>query len=818
MRDFRGHCHIDRMLRSARIGGALCCLVALATSCESAKGDSSGGIKIQAASKALSYSDIATVTATLSGPGLAHPYAIPLGPRGNNWQASVVGLPAGTGRMISVLARDHSGTAIFSGQAANITVNPGQTTSVSIVLFEVSPAPPFANTAPTIDALELSAVRALPGGKVTANVRAHDPDVGDTLSCAWTATCGTFSDASAIQTVWTAPQSAGPCDVMVTVSDNHGANVHTDATLIVSPASRGGAAINADPDLSPVIRSIFCAPTPLVVARLVTLNVDAIDPDNVQTLSYLWSTDCTGAFGNATVQNPGFVLSAAPSSGTCRFSVEVTDSVGAKTIGVLNQATGKARVDQAPVITVASQSQEGLDPGQSAILSVQASDPDGQAITFAWSASEGAVDPISSDAQSATVRITAPAVLPQGTMYVTVVVTDTGGLSTSLVFDFNRPNHPPTISDARISPLPLVIGQGAHLSATATDSDGDGLAYAWTSTCVGTFDDAASGNPVFTLTGFPTGLYCSFTVAVSDGFGGQAATTVVGMADHLPVITTTTLSPPEMIVGQPTQLSATVTDSDGDVLTYSWSRSCQGSFDDSTSLTPKFTLSAKPANGHCSFTITVTDARGGQAMASVIGQVGSAPEITDMQVGPLPLLAGHPAMLSVVATDADSDPLTYAWVTDCTGSFANGTNGSWATPTFTLTTVPDNHLCTFQVVVSDGRGGQSVGQVSGQAGAIVVDVAPVIDASSQGWTAVSAGDRVPLSVSASDPDGQPVSYTWSATEGTCSGLTTASDTSSSSVFWTPPASMPSQPMHVTVVVSDPSGLQTSVTFDFTAAP
>jgi hypothetical protein len=272
-----------------------------------------------------------------------------------------------------------------------------------------------------------------------------------------------------------------------------------------------------------------------------------------------------------------------------------------------------------------------------------------------------------------------------------------------------------------------------------------------------------------------------------------------------------------MIVGQPTQLSATVTDSDGDALTYSWSRSCQGNFDDSTSLTPKFTLSTKPANGHCSFTITATDVRGGQAMASVIGQVGSAPEITDMQVGPLPLLAGHPAMLSVVATDADSDPLTYAWVTDCTGSFANGTNGSSATPTFTLTTVPDNHLCIFQVLVSDGRGGQSVGQVSGQAGAIVVDVAPVIDASSQGWTAVSPGDLVPLSVSASDPDGQPVSYTWSATEGTFSGLTTASDTSSSSVFWTPPASMPSQPMHVMVVVSDPSGLQTSVTFDFTAA-
>jgi hypothetical protein len=353
-----------------------------------------------------------------------------------------------------------------------------------------------------------------------------------------------------------------------------------------------------------------------------------------------------------------------------------------------------------------------------------------------------------------------------------------------------------------------------HLSVTASDSDGDSLAYAWTSTCDGTFDQAASTNPVFTLATFPAGFYCSFTVVVSDGQGGQAVTTVVGVADHLPVISDTTLSPAEMILGQPTMLSATASDPDGDALTFAWSRSCQGSLDDSTSRTPRFTLSAKPASGHCSFTVTVTDARGGQAMADVTGQVGSAPEITDMQVGPLPLLAGQPSQLSAVATDADHDPLTYGWATDCAGSF---TNGSSATPTFTLASVPANHLCTFQALVSDGRGGESAGRVSGQAGAIPVDQAPVIDGYSQGWNAVIPGDLIPLSVSASDPEGQPVSYTWSAADGTLSDLTTMPDTSSSDAFWSPPSVLPSHTMHVTVVVSDPGGSTTSQTFDFVAA-
>ena len=99
----------------------------------------------------------------------------------------------------------------------------------------------------------------------------------------------------------------------------------------------------------------------------------------------------------------------------------------------------------------------------------------------------------------------------------------------------------------------------------------------------------------------------------------------------------------------------------------------------------------------------------------------------------------------------------------------------------------------------------------------MVDQAPVIDGYSQGWDLVSVGDSVPLSVSASDPEGNPVTYAWNATDGTLSGLTTDPDTSASYAFWTPPAVLPSQTMHVTVVVSDPGGLHTSVTFDFTAA-
>jgi hypothetical protein len=765
-----------------------------------------GGISIAVTSQALQYSDISAVAATISGTGIVRPIVIPLGLNGNIWQAQVVGIPAGDGRVVSAVARDSSGVALFAGQATGVTVSAGGKVTVAIVLYQISPAS-FANTAPTIDALAVSSVHTQPGGTVTVSIQAHDPDAGDILAYYLSASCGSFADADTAQTVWTAPAASGSCELTATVSDGRGASVHATITIEVAPASRGGAVINAGPDLLPVINSMTLAPTPLVVGQPVRLSIVATDPDGPM-LSYLWSTDCTGSFDDVTLANPSFTLSALPSAGTCRFSVEVTDSLGGRSTGVLNQSTETAVVDEAPVIVLASQTLDQLEPGESAILNVQAMDPQGETLTFTWSTSDGSLDLPVSDAQSSQVRFTAPAPVPAATMHVTALVTDAGGQSTSLVFNLNRA---PTIANASIAPLPLVVGQPVNLSVTATDAGGDTLVFAWTSTCTGSFDNAASARSVFTLTAFPANSYCSFTVVVSNGQGGHATAAVAGMADHLPVIADTTHSPPEFTTGQPVTLAMTVTDADGDAVTFAWDSSCRGSFDDATLRTPTFTLSTTPLVGHCSFAVTVTDARGGRAAAGIIGQVGSPPAIGNMLVTPLPLLVGQPAELSVEVADADNDPLTYQWASDCSGSF---NNESLASPTFTLASVPDNHQCVFRVVISDGRGGQDAGQTQAQAGAISVDQAPVIYLASQGWDAVDPGDSDPLSVSAYDPEGQPVSYAWSAADGTLSAVVVSPDTSSSNVFWSPPAVLPNRVMHVTVTVSDPGGLSNSVTFDF----
>jgi peptidoglycan-associated lipoprotein len=68
------------------------------------------------------------------------------------------------------------------------------------------------------------------GKTSTLSADAQDPD-GDQLTYQWTAPAGTFTNPTARQTPWTAPQQDGPVQATVTVNDGHG-HTATDAVTI----------------------------------------------------------------------------------------------------------------------------------------------------------------------------------------------------------------------------------------------------------------------------------------------------------------------------------------------------------------------------------------------------------------------------------------------------------------------------------------------------------------------------------------------------------------------------------------------------------
>jgi len=93
-----------------------------------------------------------------------------------------------------------------------------------------APAPP-PNRGPTVT-VNCNPCTVEPGGTSNLTAAGTDPD-GDPLMYQWTAPQGTFSSATAPNTVWTAPPQEGSVPVTVTAQDNRGATATGSTTVQV---------------------------------------------------------------------------------------------------------------------------------------------------------------------------------------------------------------------------------------------------------------------------------------------------------------------------------------------------------------------------------------------------------------------------------------------------------------------------------------------------------------------------------------------------------------------------------------------------------
>lgn len=121
----------------------------------------------------------------------------------------------------------------------------------------------------------------------------------------------------------------------------------------------------------------------------------------------------------------------------------------------------------------------------------------------------------------------------------------------------------------------------------------------------------------------------------------------------------------------------------------------------------------------------------------------------------------EPVTIHVAATDADNDPLTYAYT--ATGGTVDGTGADvrWNPTGLAIGSY------TVNAKVDDGRGGTAT---------CAADVAvnkrpnrpPVISCAPE-RNPIIAGERVAINSTASDPDGDPITYSYSTTGGQVSG-------------------------------------------------
>jgi alpha-tubulin suppressor-like RCC1 family protein len=378
----------------------------------------------------------------------------------------------------------------------------------------------------------------------------------------------------------------------------------------------------------------------------VRLKAIAHDPDPGETavLTFVWSASCglvegsvVTAGDDATPAVVDAVFLAPSVDAECSLNLVVTDprGIGNHAATVIRVAaahgTGSARIvahlDTYPLITALSADPAQLEPGLTTNLAVIASDPDGDALTYAWSTS--CPGSFSTPNAATTSFVLAPSASASSCDF-QVVVTDG-------TFPDGQPKGGVLINHLVLAVQPIVVtvpprilydyqnragfapGIAVGMAIAADDPSGGLLSYSWTSS----FGPAPTVVEPAAL-GLQPGVWSSAAVFSSDtlpldGSFVVVAVTVTSSATGQSVVNRFELIPGPVIVAlgsdrthlsldSPTlQLSASVVGAQGNVLLYAWSSDCQGGFSDPSHAFTTFTLAETPASGACVFTLVATD-------------------------------------------------------------------------------------------------------------------------------------------------------------------------------------------------------------------
>jgi hypothetical protein len=162
--------------------------------------------------------------------------------------------------------------------------------------------------------------------------------------------------------------------------------------------------------------------------------------------------------------------------------------------------------------------------GEEYTVSCDATDPDGDTLTYQWSVTGGSI--YNPDINP--IEWTTP--LTPGFYDITVTVDDGKGGTDSLTetVEVIEPNHSPTLGEITITeqktgsiPTDIYTSQNYYISVEASDPDGDPLNFAWEATG-GTITNP-NQNPSLWKAPSTQGYY-TITVSVNDGLGGTAET------------------------------------------------------------------------------------------------------------------------------------------------------------------------------------------------------------------------------------------------------------------------------------------------------
>ena len=589
---------------------------------------------------------------------------------------------------------------------------------------------------------------AVPGGPYTGGEGAavtfsgsgsSDPN-GDAITYAWN--FGDNSTGTGVAPSHTYADN-GTYTVTLTVTDSKGA--------ASSPVTTTATIANAAP--------VVALPTNQAATAGSAYNLSATFTDagvNDSPWGYAidWGDGSPATTGSATSQTPAITASHTyAAGGTDTVRVTVTDKDGGA--GTAKTPVAVAVANRPPVAAPGGP-YSGTEGAAVAFNGGGSSDPDGDAITYAWSFGDGTTG------TGATPSHTYP---DNGSFTVSLTVTDSKGAASPAV------TTTATIANANpVVTLPpnQVATAGSTYNLSATFSDAGVNDSPW-----GYSIDWGDGTPV--TTGSATNQTAAITATHTYAAGGTDTVRVtvtdkdggVGSA-KTPVAVTAVNHPPTALAGGPytgTEGSAVAfsgsgsSDPDGDPITYAWSF---GDGATGTGVTPSHTYAD---NGTYTVSLTVTDSKGASSAAvTATATIANAIPVVTLPANQA-ATAGIGYSLSATFSDAGVNDSPWGYSIDW-GDGSTPTTGSATSQAAAITathTYAAGGTDTVRVTVTDKDGGAGVAKTA----VTVAAVNHPPTAAAGGPYSGNEGAAIILNGSgSSDPDGDAITYAWTFGDGT----------------------------------------------------
>jgi outer membrane protein OmpA-like peptidoglycan-associated protein len=373
-------------------------------------------------------------------------------------------------------------------------------------------------------------------------------------------------------------------------------------------------------------------------------------------------------------------------------------------------------------------------------------DPDGDFLEFTITAGNtGSVFAI----DDLTGEITVNGTLDEETtdQYIlTIEVTDQVSTDTATItININDINDAPVADDQAVG-VAEDIAQAITL--TANDQDLDGLTY---SVVYGPTNGVLSGTaPNLTYT--PNANYFggdSFTFIANDGTVDSNTATItitVSSSNDAPVANAQSVG---VIEDTPTAITLTASDVESDPLTYSIVSGPSNGVLSGTAPNLTYTPNGDYVGGD-SFTFIANDGTVDSNTASItitVSNTNDAPVANAQSVG---VVEDTPTAITLTASDADSDPLTYSIVSGPSNGVLSGTAPN-------LTYTPNGDYAggdSFTFIANDGT-------VDSNTATITITVSNTNDAPVANAQSVGVAEDTPttITLTASDADSDPLTYT-----------------------------------------------------------